>query len=469
MKAWMVGGCVLVLVLLAFSLTPPKNTIVLTEDGFHPRVLTVNENDTVTFVNGRDKYFWPATDFHPTHTLFPAFDAGEPLAPGASYTFTFKKSGVYPFHDHLSAFYFGIIRVKDAQGVVADNCHEQGGDFQCWQNEVFFALAEHGVDAAYDEVTRLYEAEPTFTTSCHSIAHNIGLASYQFYTKNPDFILSPQATACGAGFYHGFMEGYIGATGDILGAQKVCDDIGERLSEEAPDARLQCYHGIGHGAVETSVASSGSFGSRDAFITEALKSCASVSEGQERYRCASGVFNGIANFYITGAYGLSATKESPYLLCARQAEEYKESCYGNMNSVVYHTAQGSFVSAVTEVLSIPEVDERPKALEYLMKLFALNHLQDESLAPRIQECKTLPDTYVATCIDGFTRGLLEHGVPGREYERALSVCRAEELSPSERDTCYHTVLTEASGWYGKEKVEEICASVSYEERAYCAS
>ncbi|MBY0111047.1 cupredoxin domain-containing protein [Patescibacteria group bacterium] len=460
-----VAGLLVLIALLAFI--PPQNTIVLKDDGFHPRVLTVSVGDTVTFTNARDKYFWPASDFHPTHALYPEFDAKEPLAPGQSYAITFTEPGTYPFHDHLAAFYFGIVQVQDADGRVVDDCMEKGGQFQCWQNKLFLTLATEGIDRTYEEVATLYEEDPAFSGSCHYAAHNIGLASYQFYQKDTDFILSPRATACAAGFYHGFMEGYIGATGDIEGAAEVCDTIGARIGEEAPDARLQCYHGIGHGAVESAVATSGSFGSQQSFVDAALSSCEEVADGeQELYRCVSGVFNGIANFYIIGAYGLSV-KDDPLLLCANQPEVYKEACYGNMNSVVYYEARGEFTPAVEEVFSIPDVTERPKALEYLLLLFALNHIQDESLAPLIQECQALPDSYVASCLGGLVRGLLEHGIPGKEYEKALNLCRESTLTAAERDACYAIVLTGADGWYGAEKVKEICASVPVQEQAYC--
>lgn len=452
------------------SLVPPKNTIVLKNDGFHPRILTVQAGETVTFVNARDKYFWPASDFHPKHTLYPSFDALEPLAPDVSYSFTFTEPGVYPFHDHLAAFYFGIVQVADENGVVVDDCMQRGGTFQCWQNQIFITLAQGGVDAAYDEVAKLFASDPAFHDSCHSIAHNIGLASYQFYEQDPDFILSPKATACAAGFYHGFMEGYIGATGDVVGAGKVCEDIGAGIGKEAPDARLQCYHGIGHGAVESTVAQTGVFGTQDAFVREALSLCETAAPGvEERYRCASGVYNGLANFYIIGAYGLSSEKEDPLELCARQEEVYKEACYGNMNSIVYHSTQGTFLEAAGDILAISDVNERPRALEYLLLLFASHHIKDTTFAPIINDCRTLPPMYVQNCLNGFTRGLLEHGAPGEEYKQALVLCREPALTQTERDTCYDIVVTRSGGWYGKETIAKICAYVRPEERVYCPS
>lgn len=449
------------------SLTPP-HTIVLKDDGFHPRTLTVHQGETVTFISKRGKYFWPASDFHPTHALYPAFDPKQPIAPDASWSFTFTEPGVYPFHDHLAAFYFGIIKVTDAEGKVVDDCMTRGGQLQCWQNELFLTLAEKGVDATYAAVARLYQEEPSFASSCHSLAHNIGLASYQFYQGNKEFILSSKATSCAAGFYHGFMEGYIGATGDIKGAASVCDSVGERIGESSPDARLQCYHGIGHGAVETAVASTGSFGSEQGFIDSALALCEEAHTGkEERYRCASGVYNGIANFYINGAYGLSIEKQDPYLLCSRQKEAYKESCYGNMNSVAVWQNKDDLPGAMRTILQIPDEPYRAKALEYVVNLYATNHIGETVFTPVIDACRTLPKSYHRACISGYTQGLLEHGSPGIEYQHALQFCRTPELLESERDACYAEVLRNRSRWYGREQAQKICSEVSDEERTYC--
>lgn len=461
-------GVFVVCAVALFVILQSAGTITLKDDGFHPRVLTVRAGETVTFKNERGKYFWPASDFHPTHTIFPAFDSKGPLAPDDTWSFTFEKPGIYKYHDHLAAYYFGIIRVADENGMVPDNCTEQGGHFECWQNEVYLALAEHGVDAAYDTIARLFNQSPDFAESCHGITHNIGLASYQFYRTNPDFIFSPKAIVCASGFYHGFMEGYLGASGSIAESARLCDEIGERLGEQTPDARLQCYHGVGHGAVETTVAESGSFGSRDEFVARAVLLCEQASEGvQERYRCVSGIYNGIANLYINGAYGLSVADENPLLMCAVQKEEYKEACYGNMNSVVLWAADNNFLEASREFLAIPDGAYTKKSIEYLAGLYAVTHM-DETLFPAVlMECRKLPGEYHVSCVKGFVQGLLEHGSPGIEYRKALSFCRLPGLHSEERDGCLDSALGDAETWYSKKRAGEICAEVTLEERAYC--
>jgi hypothetical protein len=467
-KLFLIFSACAVLLSALFLMTQQPRTIVLKDDGFHPRVLTVRQGETVTFRSERNKYHWPASDFHPTHTIFPAFDPKEPVRPDATWSFTFEKPGVYKYHDHLAAYYFGIVRVTDNNGNVPENCLEQGGEFECWQNEIFLALAEQGVDAAYDTVSKLFNETPGFAESCHGITHNIGLASYQFFRSDPNFIYSPKAVVCAAGFYHGFMEGYLGSSGDIKDSARLCDEIGKRLGEESPDARLQCYHGVGHGAVETTIADSGSFGTRDVFVAKAIALCEQATEGElERYRCVSRIYNGIANFYINGAYGLSVKTENPLDMCAAQRDVYKEACYGNMNSVVLWAAGNNLGQASEEYLRIPDREFIPKSLEYLAGLFAVAHLNESSFEALVDDCRRLGERYGLSCIQGFVKGLMEHGSPSIEYRNALSFCRLPTLTTNERTACFDITLGDLESWYSKKQALSICAEAKPEERTYC--
>lgn len=89
-------------------------TYQITYDGlkFSPATLTVNAGDTVVFKNQSSKSFWPASGPHPTHTLYPEFDAGKAIAASGNYAFTFTKVGTWPFHDHLNSSVTGSIIVK---------------------------------------------------------------------------------------------------------------------------------------------------------------------------------------------------------------------------------------------------------------------------------------------------------------------------------------------------------------------
>jgi plastocyanin len=92
------------------------HTITLTEDGFKPNHLVIAEGETVTFKTNRGTPFWPASNVHPTHTAYPDFDPKKPIAPDATWSFTFTKAGTYLFHDHIASLFEGEIIVEKKDG-----------------------------------------------------------------------------------------------------------------------------------------------------------------------------------------------------------------------------------------------------------------------------------------------------------------------------------------------------------------
>lgn len=89
-----------------------QNTVLMTETGFEPDKIIVKTGTKVTFVN-KDKVFrWPASDLHPTHTIYSEFDPRGSIKPGESWDFTFEKIGEWNYHDHLSPLLVGKIVVE---------------------------------------------------------------------------------------------------------------------------------------------------------------------------------------------------------------------------------------------------------------------------------------------------------------------------------------------------------------------
>jgi hypothetical protein len=78
---------------------------------FSPSNIQVKKGAKVTWTNNSEKSVWPASDIHPTHQLYPGFDALRGLKPGETYSFTFEKVGIWPYHDHLNPLSAGKIEV----------------------------------------------------------------------------------------------------------------------------------------------------------------------------------------------------------------------------------------------------------------------------------------------------------------------------------------------------------------------
>ena len=101
-------------------------TVEHTSSGFVPDTLSINRGDIVTFTNKIPTKTWPASDVHPTHTIYPdsdidkcgteeevtIFDACKGLEEGESYSFTFDEPGTWRYHDHLKPGRTGTIIVQ---------------------------------------------------------------------------------------------------------------------------------------------------------------------------------------------------------------------------------------------------------------------------------------------------------------------------------------------------------------------
>ncbi len=100
--------------------------IMYTDQGYSPASVTIKKGDTVVWKNESAKDMWPASAFHPTHTVYPGsgiekcnkaeqpniFDACAPVGPGSSWSFKFLQQGSWKFHDHLFPTKFGTINVE---------------------------------------------------------------------------------------------------------------------------------------------------------------------------------------------------------------------------------------------------------------------------------------------------------------------------------------------------------------------
>ncbi len=90
-----------------------KTVITYTDNGFTPNKVTVKQGEVVTFENKSSSGFWPASDSHPSHTIYPEFDAKKAIQVGGTYDFVFEKVGVWGFHNHLKASDRGMVTVEE--------------------------------------------------------------------------------------------------------------------------------------------------------------------------------------------------------------------------------------------------------------------------------------------------------------------------------------------------------------------
>ncbi len=97
-----------------FSVIPDGAVLVtLSKDGYSPDTLSIKVGDTVAFRSIDGELFWPASNLHPSHALYPEFDPEEPVQPDDVWSFTFMKAGEWKYHDHLAPYFTGVITVTE--------------------------------------------------------------------------------------------------------------------------------------------------------------------------------------------------------------------------------------------------------------------------------------------------------------------------------------------------------------------
>lgn len=105
--------------------TDDENRIVFTGSGFQPSDITIEQGETVTFVDEADNTMWVASDRHPNHRDYAgttrtahcengdqteaAFDQ---CSTGDRFSFTFEKTGEWGYHNHKPYVGGGTITVE---------------------------------------------------------------------------------------------------------------------------------------------------------------------------------------------------------------------------------------------------------------------------------------------------------------------------------------------------------------------
>lgn len=94
-----------------------ENAVVhMNQNGFEPKELEIEKGQTVVFENQDKSPRWPASNTHPTHSIYPQFDPRSGIEPTYTWKFKFDKIGRWKYHDHLTPQFTGTIIVKDTTG-----------------------------------------------------------------------------------------------------------------------------------------------------------------------------------------------------------------------------------------------------------------------------------------------------------------------------------------------------------------
>lgn len=90
---------------------PVTYIITYTDNGFQPSFLRIRLNDIVKFRNQSTIGMWVASNPHPEHSDYSEFDQKKSVNPGGEFSFTFKRVGVWGFHNDVKISSQGVISV----------------------------------------------------------------------------------------------------------------------------------------------------------------------------------------------------------------------------------------------------------------------------------------------------------------------------------------------------------------------
>jgi len=459
---------VIVLTFLACSLAaqahtvdePGTYTVHMDADGFNPDRLKINQGEQVTFENVDTKLRWPASNIHPTHTVYPGsdiakcgtaemetmFDACRGLEPEEEFTFIFNEPGRWRYHDHLRPQATGEIvvratgdRIEEKRPNLVERLHEWFSAVREWAGWLFYRIFPGDIEAELDgrsiaEVANdketlkrlVYRAGPERVMSglleetgggseldCHQPAHQIGRVSYEVFGASA---FEKGDASCHSGYYHGAMEAFLAEEGtDDLAAE-----IGALCSIfETSFGIFECLHGVGHGVM--------AYENYD--LPAALAACEELKDDFSIRSCYGGVF--MEN--VVAGRGLGA-------ISGHETEWVSDDSHFPCNAVG------------------DSYDRRYEC--YQMQTSWMLTLNDYDFSGVARECQDAPLDMVAVCYKSLGRDAAGHTL--RDPKRILDICSEVSSEEGYYDSCVTGAVNVVIDFWGpqlKRQAHELCQLV----------
>ena len=423
--------------------------------GFVPKRLDIEPGTQVRFVNASDKDFWPTSNVHPTHAILPELDAQNPIPPGETWAFTFRKRGFWRFHNHLAPEFGGLVAVlgegtepppeplalsfPDITFETARNIRAK--DYvRLLRDDAFMVefLKRYGPE---NTVRLLKESEHYIDVDCHQRAHHVGRAAYEEFGAAA-FAMSSHE--CHAGSFHGATEALFASRGTANLEQDVatiCTGAGN------PFFRHQCVHGVGHGLMAWTSYE----------LHDALPLCDRMPTEIDKASCYSGVFMENVVGGLTGLMG-HVTRflkvDDPHYPCDIVDERYRVPCYFFQTSHMLRVFNGDF-SKVAQACAETPPEAHPSCFQSYGRDVGGATRKDPAAA--IRYCSHVPAGPNRTyCIEG--------AVQDRFWEKsgaddALAMCAMVE-NATEKDACYATIVARARDIFPtREEFDGFCSQI----------
>ncbi len=435
-----------------------------TNRGFMPAKLDLKNGDVVTFVNNSDLYFWPASDLHPSHLLYPEFDPKKALEKGETWKFVFRKSGTWGFHDHLDPTKRGEIKIGDDfiikffvnsvdslkrakvfltgrktffDGKIK-SC-PSGVDFEtgrrCWEAAISEVKRLFGVQASFDFLKEAISKNPEIMGTCHYYSEYIGFLVYEDYFKGDSPKVYESAEICGYGFYHALLQEWVSHNKNISESKDYCESL-----EKIPNLNFSkgnCIQGVGIGL--TFMNASSFYGEDEKIISKSLEDCSlAFKDAVYNSLCSDGVFSGLAHLYF-GDHGISLSTDdnNPFWVCNKFKGDIKTKCYLYNTEVVYYRLNKDFNRTVDFIIKSANREVINKSLERLGTTLysSSNFFGNDSNDYR--NCRNiLNKEYYLSCFSGYIKRFIAVNVRKQDdivYKQ--EVCGTIDLSAEEAKVC----------------------------------
>lgn len=358
-----------------------------------------------------------------------------------------------------------------------------------------FVSEEHQVECIFkileSEMGRggMFTAMPVFSsayksfysfasTGCHKYAHRMGdIAYFKEYLAKKDMraMNFPQeTTACGYGFYHGFLEHLIQDNPSPRFVTETCTYLTERLGGTMGSIRLICYHGSGHGFVLAHVETlpSSAWGNAWTFVGEPLKECDSLpgATREEKEQCRQGVFNMLVEWMQLEQYEFSYDTEDPFSTCRTMPERYWHDCYYETSQKLDRLSGRDPVRIAEIVQHAPTEKIRRSSFEVGVAGIIQQTIADErGYEETLARCALLDDPLFMSCMKSILRGLFEHGAPQEEYKKVLVFCEDAYIAArGQTKACFWFTAESFIRFYTPEKALELCTTFPEAYRDICA-
>ncbi|TSC63596.1 MAG: hypothetical protein Athens041674_3 [Parcubacteria group bacterium Athens0416_74] len=360
-------------------------------------------------------------------------------------------------------------------------CHKATSDTQqieCIFRAIEQEILDDGMSAGMVLFSRAYADFPPFVAQgCHKQAHRVGDIVYaRLYTsvEGIDALDFPQeTTACGYGFFHGFLEHLIQDRPDPAFVDSVCSRLDERLGGEMQAIRSICFHGSGHGfaLAHAETLPRSAWGNVREFTVDAAAMCDMLAQADERSveECKEGVFNVLVEWMSLDQYGFALNRKHPFSSCDSGPKNLRSACYYEMAQKLDGLADRDPIKLATIVADISDAQLRRTAFQVGIAGIVQNTLQDVDATEKIlSACATLEDEFFKGCLESYIHGLFEHGAPQKEYTRALDVCRLDVIiAKGYVSQCYHVVMERLPRFYSQDQQKKICALFPSELQEDC--